>query len=126
MAGTRHLRQRLDHRIVSGLQEHDIGNVSLDNLIYRIAIHVSSLLQRLKNQRKLLLLAQTNRQHRFEPGDTVALRLQVTQLVKHEARLVQRLLARLGHIGLIKVQVHQLLDKNQHELRVLHQVWWRN
>ena len=124
MASTRHLRQSLDHRIVRGLQEHDISHVTLDDFIYRIAIHVSSLLQRLKNQRKLLLLAQTNRQHGFKPGDTVALRLEVTQLVKHEARLVQRLLARLGHIRLIKVQVHKLLDKDQHELRVLHQVRW--
>ena len=126
MACTRHLRQRLNHRVIRRLQEHNIGNVTLDDFIYRVAIHVSSLLQRLKNQRKLLLLTQTNRQHGFKPSDTVALRLQVTQLVKHEARLVQRLLTRLGHIGLIEVQVHKLLDKDQHELRVLHQVRWRH
>ena len=56
----------------------------------------------------------------------MAFRLEVTKLVKHEARLVQRLLARLGHIGLIEVQVHELLDEDQHKLRVLHQVRWRH
>ena len=126
MASTRHLGQRLNHRVVRRLQEHDISNVTLDDLVYTVAIHVSGLLQRLKNQRELLLLTQTNRQHGLKARDTVTLGLQVAELVEHEARLVERLLVRLRHIRLIEVQIHQLLHKNQYELRVLHQVRWRH
>ena len=126
VASTRHLGQRLNHRVVRRLQEHDISHVTLDDLVYTVAIHVSGLLQRLKNQRELLLLTQTNRQHSLETSDTMTLGLQVTELVEHEARLVERLLVRLCHVRLVEVQIHQLLHKNQYELRVLHQVGWRH
>ena len=56
----------------------------------------------------------------------MTLRLEVTELIQHEARLVERLLVGLRHIRLVEVQIHQLLHENQHELRVLHQVRWRH
>ena len=122
VARTGHLGQGLDHRVIRRLQKHNVRHVTLNDLVYTVAIHVSSLLQRLKNQRELLLLTQTNGEHRLKARDTVTFGLEVTKLVQHETRLIERLLVRLRHVRLIEVQIHQLLHENQHELCVLHQV----
>ena len=122
MRRTRHLLQGIQHRVVRRLQEHDITRVTLYDLIHRLAVYVTQLLQRLQNQRKLLFLAQSDRQHRCKTGDTMTFRLQVTQLIQHEPGLIQRLLIALGHVGLIEVQINQLLHQDQNQLGILHQV----
>ncbi len=122
MARPRHLREGLDHRVVGRLEEHDVRRVALDDLVDALAVDLPELLQRLQDDRELLVLPEPDREHGLEAGDAVAFGLQVAELVEHEARLVQRLLVRLRHVRLVEVQVHELLDQDQDQLRVLHQV----
>ena len=89
MRRTRHLLQGIQHRVVRRFQEHDITRVTLYDLIHRLAVYVTQLLQRLQNQRKLLFLAQSDGQHRCKTGDTMTFRLQVTELIEHETCFVK-------------------------------------
>lgn len=43
-------------------------------------------------------------------------------IIQHEPRLVERLLIALCHVGLVEVQIDQLLDENQNQLRVFHKM----
>ena len=79
--------------IIHGLPD----NFTMDDII--VATHlshndcsISQLLQSLQNKRKLLFLSQTDGQHRLEVGNTMPLRLKISQLVQHKPRLIQRLL----------------------------------
>ncbi len=116
-----HLLQRLEHRVVGRLEEDDVGDVAQDDPVH-VAVDVAELLQRLQDHRELLVLPEADAQHRFEAADAVPVGLQVAELVEHEPGAVQRLLVGLGQIGLVEVQVHQLLEQDQQQLGVLAQM----